>query len=899
MAKTLKFTGTGDAYTVFERDQVLTADQLNDLSVYLDSQDRLTRLCLSGAGIVCGLDVRLLQGSLTVSKGCAVTTDGDLLVLPADRTFTKFRAFEDKEAHYTGFISADKQIPLYELLEDSAQAKPLSAFNSINEYVCILYLESYDFDPDICTGGACDNKGKVKKENLRVLLAEADKSGRLLGDMVNPRALYARLPDLSCQRPLLSTKTINSYDSLAGCYKDVIDGCLKRVTEVLPLSYSACETLLNGVYADDPTKVWMEKLEKIRTGLGSHPLPGGIQYIWDFLRDLSEAYGEFRESLFQDGETCLPDRGAFPKHLLLGPVGLHLLTMRRELRHGFYPSPALAGCCAGVEKARFLHRRIDCMIRTFAVPAGDGSIVITPDREAGSTLGTGAIPFYYTISKEIPLNRFWSYELYRRGRTDEPYSYHAVSYSNDDRVLNPLKYDLSSYPCLRIEGHVGKDHDAARIEILKLLSEHDLPVRIQSFQIEDHLHLLPWKPPKFFGSLKAFHNLLRVDLHSRIVDLSDYAGKLNKAIQESPDIPSKEVSATTLSIKEFSQQKTEALEIKLGTIRGELRKSGDAMDHANFEKVCGEAVVTAAELNKSVRGVTYHSAFSPYESLIDSTQYLWLKRIQDLLRHAGETFKVLSLFGRFLLKNPGIGHSGAVRHGGTLILVYSSATKRVVADFSLPYWCPDMEEGEEDADYWPELEVKPNWSGLNDLLARVSKETQLAKIIDEVKADLGKVSAKVTTHEAQLVMQKNALEYQTGTIDSIINTIHPPKTNGKFVDPDLSRTADILKGIEDYAKELDDRVKNNKATEQDLAMRKELDMMSVRVIANSLTRLGKREADITVGSEEERFIDFARAKTSGIRDVEARKGLASSVDAIRTEAAGKTGLAGKLSGFMR
>jgi hypothetical protein len=899
MAKTMKFTGTGDAYTVFERDQVLTADQLNDLSEYLDSQDRLTRLCLSGVGIVCGLNIRLAQGSLTVSKGCAVTTEGDLLVLPADRTFKKFRTFEDKEARYASFIIADKQIPLYELIEDSSEAKPLTAFDRINECVCILYLESYDFDPDICTGGSCDNKGKVRKENLRVLLAEADKAGHLLGNMVNPRALYARLPDLSCERPLLSTKTINSYDSLANAYKDVIDRCLKKVAETLPLSYSACKGLLNGTYADDPTKVWIEILEKIRTDLESHPLPAGIQYIWDFLRDLIEAYGEFRESLFQDGEICMPDTKAFPKHLLIGSAGLQLLMKRGEFRHGFYPSPAFKECCAGMEKACFLHRRIDYMIRSFAIPTGDMTITITPDREPGSALGTRAIPFYYSISEESPLNRFWSYEHYQRGRTDEPYSYRAQTYSHDDRALNPLNYDVSGYPFLRMEGHVGQEYNTAQKEILRLLAEHDLPLKIQCFQIEDDLRPIPWRPPKFSGSLNAFHNLLRIDLHSRIVDLSDYAGKLNKAIQDSPDIPPKEVPAETLSIKEYSQQKTEALEMKLQTMKEEVRKPAAAIDHANFEKIYSEAVITAAELNKSVRGVTYHSAFTPYESLIDSTQYLWLKRIQDLLKHAGDTFRVLSLFGRFLLKNPGIGHSGIVPLGGTLILVYSSMTKRIVADFSLPYWCPDMEEEEEDLDFWPDLEIRPNWSGLNDLLARVSKEAQFEKIIDEVKADLNKVSAKVTAHEAQLVMQKNTLEYQSGTIDKIIDTIHPPKTDVRFADPDLKGMADILTGIEDYVKDIDDRVKNNKATEEDVAMRKELDMMSAKVITNSLTKLGKREVDITEGSEEEKFIELASSKTLGIRDTEARKVLASTVDTVRTTAAGKTVLAGKLSGFMR
>jgi hypothetical protein len=45
-------------FTVFENDQVLTADQLNDLFNYLDVQTRLTRTRAIGVGIICGLEMK-------------------------------------------------------------------------------------------------------------------------------------------------------------------------------------------------------------------------------------------------------------------------------------------------------------------------------------------------------------------------------------------------------------------------------------------------------------------------------------------------------------------------------------------------------------------------------------------------------------------------------------------------------------------------------------------------------------------------------------------------------------------------------------------------------------------------------------------------------------------------
>jgi hypothetical protein len=66
-----------NSYPVFEGNQVLTSSQLNQMTAYLDEQNRLTRVKLIGSGVVCGLK---LDAELTVnppiihiSKGIGVT----------------------------------------------------------------------------------------------------------------------------------------------------------------------------------------------------------------------------------------------------------------------------------------------------------------------------------------------------------------------------------------------------------------------------------------------------------------------------------------------------------------------------------------------------------------------------------------------------------------------------------------------------------------------------------------------------------------------------------------------------------------------------------------------------------------------------------------------------------
>ena len=70
-------------YHTFEDNQVLTKDQLNEFINYFEDQDRLSRIFLSGVGIVCSfvLNYNSVKQSITISQGAGVTTDGDLIKL--------------------------------------------------------------------------------------------------------------------------------------------------------------------------------------------------------------------------------------------------------------------------------------------------------------------------------------------------------------------------------------------------------------------------------------------------------------------------------------------------------------------------------------------------------------------------------------------------------------------------------------------------------------------------------------------------------------------------------------------------------------------------------------------------------------------------------------------------
>ncbi|MAW95179.1 MAG: hypothetical protein CMF33_08125 [Leeuwenhoekiella sp.] len=225
-------------YRAFVDDQVLTAGQLNEFLDFFQDQDRLSRVCLSGVGIVCGFEVSTAGTTVILKPGCGITTDGDLIKLlqPVKETdegesltgsdvyqklasqavhYTHYREFEDSYAKYPYFRTHDGEsatlIPLFELKTDTTKEtgkdKVLTA-EALKDKVVVLYLETYPQTPDICTETNCDNQGERHVVNLRVLLVgESDVPVLLKKDSVynvhNNLVAYQSLPEIKVPRLLL------------------------------------------------------------------------------------------------------------------------------------------------------------------------------------------------------------------------------------------------------------------------------------------------------------------------------------------------------------------------------------------------------------------------------------------------------------------------------------------------------------------------------------------------------------------------------------------------------------------------------------------------------------------------------------------------------------------------
>ncbi|TYC52418.1 hypothetical protein ETQ85_22630, partial [Zoogloea oleivorans] len=169
-------------YAVFERDQVLTHTQLNEVATWLDQQDRLSRVSLVGIGILAGLHLATDGTSLSVAPGIGITSDGDLIRLAAPLVLAGWRSYDATAPRYEPFYDATGQTLLVtgELVAASDPlGTPLAGLPGVlDKQAVALLLESTDSDPDLCTGADCDNLGRERQHRLRVLLLGRDDAAR-------------------------------------------------------------------------------------------------------------------------------------------------------------------------------------------------------------------------------------------------------------------------------------------------------------------------------------------------------------------------------------------------------------------------------------------------------------------------------------------------------------------------------------------------------------------------------------------------------------------------------------------------------------------------------------------------------------------------------------------------
>ncbi|SEP23124.1 hypothetical protein SAMN05444671_4664 [Flavobacterium sp. CF108] len=482
-----KLTTITGQYHSYVADQVLTHYQLNETIDYFDDQNRLSRVFLTGTGIVCGFQVSTNPGysTVTITQGNGITTDGDLIKLsvkpstPADIAlatalkqklisidipkidYKSYKVFDIDKGNYPHFKSGTAMLPMWELLPEKTGALEtgeslLTSFPDLKNHVVLLYLENYTKEATLCDETDCSNKGGEEVFNLRVLVVSQATANIIISKTSTPQRdplyskydvfdKYSMLEELGVKKVIPTFNNTSTAAKIKQLFNTVVNDVSFKsellanlATVLIPFGYvtqlAAINTRLNTLFTIDPNNI-----------------PADIHYRYDLLKDIVATYKELKDLFLQLKSECNPPIGSFPKHLLLGLVEEN--NRYKNYRHQFYKASALD---QNKTFSNFdsLVRRLKGILDNYLVNAN--SVKITPSKTIGK-LGAKSVPYYYNVDDN--LLHAWDFEKSTLYNHQANFSYHTTNLLNSDYIKTPLSFCIDDHDFYRIEGYLNDSVD--------------------------------------------------------------------------------------------------------------------------------------------------------------------------------------------------------------------------------------------------------------------------------------------------------------------------------------------------------------------------------------------------------------------------------------------------------
>jgi len=707
-------------YAVFEKNQVLSHEELNSVAAYLDDQGRMTRLTLLGAGIVCGLQLGRRGDAVVLGPGIGLTTDGDLVCRGGETVYQWFRPYDATRPAYAPFYVGGTvpgtMLPVFELTstqEAGEEGRPeeLSRFAdrtglSLDNLVGVLFMESAITEFDLCTGTDCDNLGQECRHVLRLLAVDQALATALRETVVTPQQAFAKLGELVATRPVFTGAT-NTPNLLAQAFRTACAGIHAGLAAELPKLYPACAPFLGDLFADgDPAAFWLLQLNRWRdyfAGTGRH-----IQYYYDFLKDLAETWNDFRYELAGERTWCCPDPLAFPKHLLLGAFSP--AAGPDAFRTAFYPSPLVSRTAGQLHHARFLAGKIDTLIRTFALPEIT-DIRVTPSRGEATPLEERAIPCYYLANIAPPIHTQWNFRLQERGLAATNYSYNAGLYGATGAAANPLAASLGRYPFFRIEGHLGQPVATVTAALESRIKSANLPFAVRAIALSADRTKVVKRPGIRYTDLHRLHYLFRQDVSRQLSDVirfsQNFKQKVDKAVRT--NVIADRADDAGVTYTGYAKDKNTELARSAAKVRTVLNRTySQYKADTTWKANVAPALEAAGRFKARLTEVVKTEFATPFDALIGNDRLQWLDWLDDIIKGRDEKEDDRLLFAPFLAEHPGIEHAGGVPRGGTFVLAYDEQ-QQVVADFMLPYFCCEAAEEEPPQPPFKKPGLRPGW----------------------------------------------------------------------------------------------------------------------------------------------------------------------------------------------
>lgn len=487
---------TQNFFPNFKPNQVLTNTQLNQLRQYLDGQTRLSRVKLTGTGIVCGLFGNLAGGStLRITGGFGITSDG-FIIETENSKYTRFRNYTDpktvepedgNEVPYPEYepwrtiAKPYQQIQILELLSDELlnapdfveiEDNPSQALTpeTFVDQVLVLYLEMIDDPLKSCIVTDCNNKGENVVFTVRVLLIHKDLMEEVKQCGEADSLIYFPRLITYLQSTGKTLAEIENSGMLNTAYKKITDYAAGEIYDKVKKSYNKYKAILNL----DPE--FQEDINKLQATLAQINGPGFNQYQFDFIRQLATAFNEFAQAICPLVKDCSFD-GVFPRHLMLRDFILSegALTDSGKHRHNFVPSPARNVIHEDLEKAQKLFIRIMKLAKNQDFGSAK-KLKITPGQNLNYELGERSVPHFYKLEA---IESWWQPGRcctiyppipYQKNKMEE----HIPINTPFNPQEHPLHIDQGRFSFYNIEGHLGEQSEVVIDRISKLKKEFNL-----------------------------------------------------------------------------------------------------------------------------------------------------------------------------------------------------------------------------------------------------------------------------------------------------------------------------------------------------------------------------------------------------------------------------------------
>lgn len=707
-------TQTKASFPKFEQNQILSSAHLNQLRQYLDEGNRLTRVRLTGVGIVCGLKLTYNASgnkNIGLSAGYGITTEGFLIEMDA-KLFTHYRAtpyYDPADPYYEfgkaadtddGFDDAaneevsypepegDETSPagapvLYELLESSdpdTTKLALSTFPGLDDLAVVLYYEFVDDELKKCTGSNCDNKGVSRIMTVRALLAK--KSDLLIYNRESLLSSPNELPEINV--PRLSNEDlvkVNSNSDLEKLYSKKVYSAafIKSLTDAIDDAYDTYHIRL-GL----PSK----HLAAAKATLGT--LSTGViyyQYIADTLKDVVVTYNEFAEAAYAFSDQCGATISTFPRHLTAGALIPDGAFPYDQYRTDFFDALPPDRSDKNLLKAQLLYKKLLQLILCFKIPVSS-NIDITPGRYVPLRLTDWSVPFYYDPARLVQtdaqgkgnLLKYWNPSQTLRGKRRERTAYYSGVFSKNKIFTKPFGFSIEHLPFLRVEGIQGKERDKVIGTLEQLKQKYNLGFDIVAVRIDD------------VGELFEYDDCTYADLQEEYVFHRRKLLEFLKTILDYMKTAQVYLDGTSATVMEksiaFLQTRYDDLEAVFDECLEHFDYIAFKLHYKKYINYLVEIILASGLLKAVAKALpgTDPDGVKSVDSLaslvlslgsrivyklIDSMYYNKLYRIYYKYTIRVARHRLQTKFSTFAQLHPGMDHLGGLRNHETLVLVYA------------------------------------------------------------------------------------------------------------------------------------------------------------------------------------------------------------------------------------